>query len=73
MAGAKHGARPTPTKYAKERRQFGQAIAEFGLIKQKLAEMSMRCFVGDAMVYRALGDVDRALDAVDRRPTAPAC
>ena len=25
-------------KYAKERRQFGKAIAEFGLIKQKLAE-----------------------------------
>ena len=53
------------TKYAKERRQFGRAIAEFGLIKQKLAEMSLRCFVGDAMVYRALGDADRALEAVD--------
>ena len=53
------------TKYAKERRQFGRAIAEFGLIKQKLAEMSLRCFIGDAMVYRALGDADRALDAVD--------
>jgi alkylation response protein AidB-like acyl-CoA dehydrogenase len=53
------------TNYAKERRQFGRAIAEFGLIKQKLAEMSLRCFIGDAMVYRALGDADRALDAVD--------
>ena len=53
------------TKYAKERRQFGRAIAEFGLIKQKLAEMSLRCFIGDAMVYRALGDADSALDAVD--------
>jgi len=53
------------TKYAKERRQFGRAIAEFGLIRQKLAEMSLRCYIGDAMVYRALGDADRALDAVD--------
>jgi alkylation response protein AidB-like acyl-CoA dehydrogenase len=53
------------TKYAKERRQFGRAIAEFGLIKQKLAEMSLRCYIGDAMVYRALGDADRALEAVD--------
>ena len=53
------------TRYARERRQFGRAIAEFGLIKQKLAEMAIRCYVGDAMVYRALGDVDRALDAVD--------
>jgi len=53
------------TKYARERRQFGRAIAEFGLIRQKLAEMSLRCYIGDAMVYRALGDADRALDAVD--------
>src|SRR5438046_10367783 len=42
-------------KYAKERRQFGKAIAEFGLIKQKLAGMAIRGFVGDAMSYRTLG------------------
>ena len=53
-------------KYAKERRQFGKAIAEFGLIKQKLAGMAIRGFVGDAMSYRTLGDVDRALEAGDR-------
>jgi alkylation response protein AidB-like acyl-CoA dehydrogenase len=53
-------------KYAKERRQFGRAIAEFGLIKQKLAGMAIRGFVGDAMSYRTLGDVDRAIDAGDR-------
>jgi alkylation response protein AidB-like acyl-CoA dehydrogenase len=52
-------------RYARERRQFGHAIAEFGLIKQKLGEMAIRCYVGDAMVYRALGDVDRALGTVD--------
>jgi alkylation response protein AidB-like acyl-CoA dehydrogenase len=52
-------------QYAVERRQFGQAIAEFGLIKQKLADMSVRCFIGDAMVYRTLGDVDRTLDAIE--------
>jgi alkylation response protein AidB-like acyl-CoA dehydrogenase len=53
------------TRYALERRQFGRRIAEFGMIRQKLAEMSVRCYVGDAMVYRALGDVDRALQGVD--------
>jgi len=53
-------------KYAKERRQFGRAIADFGLIKQKLAGMAIRGFVGDAMSYRTLGDVDRAIDAGDR-------
>jgi alkylation response protein AidB-like acyl-CoA dehydrogenase len=51
--------------YARERRQFGRAICEFGLVKQKLAEMAVRCFVSEAMVYRTLGDVDRALEAVD--------
>jgi len=53
-------------KYAKERRQFGKAIAEFGLIKQKLAGMAIRGFVGYAMSYRTLGDVDRAIEAGDR-------
>ena len=53
-------------RYAVERRQFGRAIAEFGLIKQKLAEMTVRCYIGDAMVYRTLGDVDRALEAIDQ-------
>jgi alkylation response protein AidB-like acyl-CoA dehydrogenase len=53
-------------RYAVERRQFGRAIAEFGLIKQKLAAMAVRCYIGDAMVYRTLGDVDRALEAIDR-------
>ncbi len=53
-------------KYAKERRQFGKAIAEFGLIKQKLAGMAIRGFVGDAMSYRTLGDVDRQIERGDR-------
>ena len=56
-------------KYAKDRRQFGRAIADFGLIKEKLAGMAVRAFVGDAMSYRTLGDVDRALDALDRHAT----
>jgi alkylation response protein AidB-like acyl-CoA dehydrogenase len=56
-------------KYAKDRRQFGRSIAEFGLIKEKLAGMAVRAFVGDAMSYRTLGEVDRALDAIDRHET----
>jgi hypothetical protein len=51
--------------YARQRRQFGKAICEFGLVKQKLAEMTVRCFVSEAMVYRTLGDVDKALESVD--------
>ena len=52
-------------RYAVGRKQFGQSIASFGLIKHKIAEMGVRCFVGDAMVFRALGDVDDALGKVD--------
>ena len=58
--------------YAKERRQFGRAICEFGLIKHKIGEMAVRCYVGDAMVYRVLGDVRRALEAVAPGDTAGA-
>jgi alkylation response protein AidB-like acyl-CoA dehydrogenase len=64
MGGAKIALNHAVT-YAKERRQFGKAIAEFGLIKQKLGEMAIRCYVGDSMVYRTLGDVDRALEGID--------
>lgn len=63
IGGAKQ-ALTRATRYAVERQQFGQSIAGFGMIKQKLGEMAVRCYVGDAMVYRTLGDVDRALEAV---------
>jgi alkylation response protein AidB-like acyl-CoA dehydrogenase len=51
--------------YSKEREQFGRPIASFGLIKRKLAEMAVRCYVGDAIVWRTLGMVDQALETVD--------
>jgi hypothetical protein len=51
--------------YATERHQFGQAIANFGLIKQKIAEMTMRAYVGEAILYRTLGMIDRALERAD--------
>jgi alkylation response protein AidB-like acyl-CoA dehydrogenase len=64
LSCAKH-ALANAARYARERKQFGRPIGEFGLIKHKLAEMSLRCYVGDAMVYRTLGEVDRALAGVD--------
>jgi alkylation response protein AidB-like acyl-CoA dehydrogenase len=64
MGGAKQALNDALT-YAIERQQFGRAIANFGMIQQKLAEMTIRCFVGDAMAYRTVGDIDRALASVD--------
>jgi alkylation response protein AidB-like acyl-CoA dehydrogenase len=49
--------------YALERRQFGRPIAGFGLIQRKLAEMAIRCYLGDAVTFRTVGMVDRALKA----------
>ncbi|MDX2029643.1 MAG: acyl-CoA dehydrogenase family protein [Blastocatellia bacterium] len=51
--------------YARERHQFGRAISNFGLIKRKLAEMAIRCYVGDALVWRTLGMIDCALETID--------
>ena len=46
------------TRYANERRQFGKAISSFGAIRAKLAEMAIRAWVGEAMVYRTLGMIE---------------
>lgn len=53
-------------QYAKERHQFGQAIANFGLIKHKLSEMMIRAYVGESILYRTLGMIDEALEQVDK-------
>lgn len=47
-------------KYAKERVAFGKPIGEFGLIRQMLANMAIRTFALESMVYRAAGLIDRA-------------
>ncbi len=52
-------------KYAGERKQFGKAIAEFGLIKHKIAEMGIRIFAGDSMLYRTAGLINNLLHGVD--------
>jgi alkylation response protein AidB-like acyl-CoA dehydrogenase len=48
-------------KYAAERRQFGQAIASFGAIRYKLAEMTIRAFAVESMLYRTGGLIDSLL------------
>ncbi len=52
--------------YAKKRVQFGRPIAEFGLIKHKIAEMAILSFVMESMVYRTGGLTDRILQPIDR-------
>jgi alkylation response protein AidB-like acyl-CoA dehydrogenase len=47
--------------YAAGRKQFGQAIASFGAIKHKLAEMTIREYAVEAMLYRTAGLIDGML------------
>ena len=54
------------TDYARQRHQFGVPIASFGLIKHKLAEMTIRAYVADCMTYRTVGMIEDALATVDR-------
>jgi alkylation response protein AidB-like acyl-CoA dehydrogenase len=44
-------------KYANERVQFGQSIANFGAIQAKMAEQSIRLFAVESALYRCSNDI----------------
>jgi alkylation response protein AidB-like acyl-CoA dehydrogenase len=48
------------TQYAKERKQFGTAIANFGAIKHKIAEVTTRIFASESAHYRASQNIEDA-------------
>jgi len=67
-AGAVGGAKTAlndAIQYAKQRIAFGKPIASFGAIKHKLAEMAVRIWVAEGMVYRTAGLMDRSLEGLD--------
>jgi alkylation response protein AidB-like acyl-CoA dehydrogenase len=51
------------SKYAKERKAFGKQIGDFGLMKEKLAEMAIQIFAVESMVYRSAGNMETAMAA----------
>ena len=53
----------TSSKYAKERKAFGKQIGDFGLIREKLAEMTIQIFAVESMVYRSAGNIEAAMAA----------
>jgi len=53
----------TSSKYAKERKAFGKQIGDFGLIREKLAEMAIQIFAVESMVYRSAGNIEAAMAA----------
>jgi alkylation response protein AidB-like acyl-CoA dehydrogenase len=52
--------------YAKQRKAFNKVIADFGLVREKIANMATLLFVGEALVYRTVGMMDAALTEVDK-------
>jgi alkylation response protein AidB-like acyl-CoA dehydrogenase len=53
-------------EYAKQRKAFGKVIADFGLIREKIANMAVGIYTGESMVYRTVGMMDVALAEVDK-------
>jgi alkylation response protein AidB-like acyl-CoA dehydrogenase len=53
----------TAVNYAKERKQFGTSIANFGAIKHKIAEMATKVFASESACYRAGQNIDDAYHA----------
>ncbi len=63
-AGALGGAKAAlgiAAKYSLERKQFGQTISNFGMMQEKLAEIALRCFAVESVVYRTAGLIDDAI------------
>lgn len=52
-------------QYAKERHAFGHAIADFGMIQHKLAEMAIRTYAAETMTYRVVGMIESNLQGWD--------
>src|SRR6202167_3945775 len=52
--------------YAKQRKAFGKTISDFGLVREKLANMATLLYVGESLVYRTVGMMDVALNEVDK-------
>ena len=58
-------------RYANQRQQFGKSISSFGAIRAKLAEMAIRTWVGESMVYRTLGIVAAGIGTIESERSEP--
>jgi alkylation response protein AidB-like acyl-CoA dehydrogenase len=64
VGGARHSLQHA-IRYAMDRKAFGKAICEFGLIQEKLAECAAGIFAGESLAYRTIGMIDAALAELD--------
>ena len=50
------------TQQAKARKQFGEPIADFGLIREKISQMTVECFAAESVVWMVAHYIDSGLD-----------
>jgi alkylation response protein AidB-like acyl-CoA dehydrogenase len=62
VGGSKHVLQTT-AKYARERKAFKKEIGEFGMIREKLAEMAVQIYAVESMNYRSAGNIETAMVA----------
>jgi len=53
--------------YARQRKAFGKTLADFGLIREKLADIAIGIYVGESLAYRTVGMIDEALREIDKQ------
>jgi len=62
-AGSK-GAIVEALKFANEREQFNRPISNFGMLQKKFADMVIRSWEADTVVYMTAGSIDNSLEKV---------
>ena len=65
VMGAAKSILGTSVKYAKQRKAFGVAIASFGAMQHKLAEMAIRIFATESMAWRVVGLIQAQLSGAE--------
>jgi alkylation response protein AidB-like acyl-CoA dehydrogenase len=63
--GGCKGAMKYAVTYAKDRQQFGRSIADFGMIREKIANMAIQTYINESVIYRTVGLFDAVLADVD--------
>ncbi|MBT3215943.1 MAG: acyl-CoA dehydrogenase [Candidatus Marinimicrobia bacterium] len=65
VGGAKMAIEVT-AQYARDRRAFGKPISQFDAIIKKIADMTVRTFAADSMLYRTIGLLQNEIDSLDK-------
>ncbi len=69
MGGSKYVVN-TAIEYALEREQFNHQITDFGMIRRKFADMVVKSWEADTVIYSTAGAIDEAMEKIPRSDKA---